>query len=96
MGISERKLREQVENRGVIINDREVRICRDYSHYRQIIGEFISMRHKLIHHGQLKRMPSLKNINTSIESLIAYLYSIDHLMEYYWEIKVDRMANESI
>ena len=53
------------------------------------------MRHKLIHHGQLKRMPSLKNINISLENLIAYLSSIDHVMEHYWEIKVDRMANES-
>jgi len=94
-GINERKLREQIENWGVIISNREVRIYKDYPHYRQIIGELISMRHKLIHHGQLKRMPSLKNINTSIENLIAYLSSINHLMEYYWEIKIDRMANLS-
>jgi len=90
-----KKLREQIENWGVIINNIEVRICQDYPHYRQLIGEFISMRHKLIHHGQLKRMPSLKNINTSIENLIAYLYSIDHVMEYYWETKIDRMATLS-
>ena len=95
VGINEKKLREQIENWGVIINNREVRICKDYPCYRQIIGELISMRHKLIHHGQLKRMPSLKNINTSVENLIAYLSSIDHLMEYYWETKVDRRANLS-
>ena len=91
VGINEKKLREQIENWGVIINNREVRICKDYPHYRQIIGELINMRHKLIHHGHLKRIPSLKNINTSIENLIAYLSSIDNLMEYYWEIKVDRI-----
>ncbi len=95
MGINEKKLREQIENWGVIIplNGREVRICKDYPHYRQIIEELISMRHELIHHGQLKRMPSLKNINISIENLIAYLSSIDHVMEYYWETKVNRMAD---
>jgi hypothetical protein len=96
VGINEKKLREQIEIWGVIINSREVRICKDYPHYRQIIGELISMRHKLIHHGQLKRMPSLKNLNISIENLIAYLSSIDHVMGYYWETKVDRITNTEL
>jgi hypothetical protein len=85
--INAEKLREQIENSGFRINEKLVVICKDYPNYRRIIGDLISMRHKLIHHGQLKRIPSLKNINTHIENLIAYLSSLDNLMEYYRETK---------
>ncbi|HUT97019.1 MAG TPA: hypothetical protein VMW60_02745 [Dehalococcoidales bacterium] len=86
VGINETKLRERIEKSGVSVNNKEAILLKDYPHYRQIIRELISMRHKLIHHGQLKRTPSLKNINTSIDNMIAYLTAMDNVMEYYWEI----------
>jgi hypothetical protein len=86
-GKSEQTFRARIESSGVDMGNKIIAICRDYPDYRQVIGEIMSMRHRLIHHGKLKRMPSLKKLNASVDTLLAYLASLSNLMEFYREEK---------